>query len=348
MTNEHPTHWYLRCAFGDNGLVELRHQDGDRWTSGLFDKPEDLLNCARALHKSGNLFISLNRPSPHAATNCMGGEPLGNADFQWITRLFFDFDPVRGKDIASTQAELDLALGVAREVRHVLNLCGWPDPLIAISGNGVHLLYRCHLPNTAEIRDMLSTVYGGLYRDHSNECVTFDRVVRNPGRIGPLYGSVKRKGPSTTERPHRKSRIIEYPIDWRQVPCDRIAAVSNFYAKRLPVSPTKLPVDHSAGFFFGSGDYNTLDVVAWFKSHGLYRRSLGGYGSSQRHTVRCPWEGEHSVASLDSDTSTVIFDNSAGWPGFHCAHDHCHGRKIQDVMTFLGDADQFCRQKWMG
>jgi hypothetical protein len=30
------------------------------------------------------------------------------------------------------------------------------------------------------------------------------------------------------------------------------------------------------------------------------------------------------------------------WPTFHCSHAHCHGRKIEDVMSLWGDADRFC------
>jgi predicted RNA polymerase sigma factor len=87
--SENPTHSYIKQALADNGIVELRHQDGGRWTSGLFDNADELLDCARALHKYGNLFVSLNRPSPRMATNRMNGERLGNDDYQWVTRLFF-------------------------------------------------------------------------------------------------------------------------------------------------------------------------------------------------------------------------------------------------------------------
>ena len=344
--SENPTRRYVEHALADNGVIELRHQDGQRWTSGLFDNADDLLVAARSRHRVGNLFISLNRPSPRIADNRMGSDPLGNADMQWITRLFFDFDPIRPKDTASTEDELSFARRAAEEVQKIFKVMAWPDPLMAISGNGAHLLYRTHQPNTAEIRDMLGVIYAGLRQDFSTDQIDFDRAVKNPGRIGPLYGSIKRKGPNTPDRPHRQSRIVTWPREWTQVSRRSLDGVANFYAQRQPVKTTVTPPVACGARFSGSGDYASLDVVAWFTAHGLYRRSLGSYGDSQRHAVRCPWEGEHSTASNELDTSTVVFEAGSGWPGFHCSHSHCEGRTLREVLQVLGDADVFCSRQW--
>jgi len=123
---------------------------------------------APIVHRAGNLFVSLNRPSPRKADNRMGSDALGNDDFQWITRLFFDFDPIRPKDGPSTDDELAEALCVALAAREVFKTLHWPDPLVAISGNGAHLLYRTHLPNTAEVGDLLRAIYTGLHEDHDH------------------------------------------------------------------------------------------------------------------------------------------------------------------------------------
>jgi hypothetical protein len=299
------TRRYVEQALVDNGVVELRHQDGHAWRSGLFDDTDALLAAARKHARNGNLFVSLNRPSPRKARNKMGTDPLGNEDFQWITRLFFDFDPVRPTNTASTEDELKAALLAAQEMRRVFQALQWPHPMLAISGNGAHLLYRTHLPNIAEFRDMLTAIYTGLHEDHSGKPVQFDRAVRNAGRIGPLYGSIKRKGASTAERPHRQSRIVDWPREWKQVQRSMLEKVAGFYANRQAQIPVR-PLGVSAGRVSGSGDYQSLDVVAWFAAHGLYRRPLGTYGGSERHAVRCPWEGEHSSNSHELDTSMYL------------------------------------------
>ena len=86
----------------------------------------------------------------------------------------------------------------------------------------------------------------------------------------------------------------------------------------------------------GNVDFKRLDVVAWFQAHGLYDE----YQESNVHWVRCPWEHEHSS---DNRGATVIFHPDGGWAGFHCKHDHCQGRNIQQVAALLGDAKDFVR-----
>ena len=98
---------------------------------------------------------------------------------------------------------------------------------------------------------------------------------------------------------------------------------------------------NSTGKFTGTGDYKTLDVAAWFQSHGLYIGAVDG----NVHAVRCPWEANHSTEGGKNDVVIFTGDGS-GWPGFHCKHGHCAEIKITDVMEALGDADRFCAREW--
>ena len=336
MTNQ--TRLYVERALADNGVVELRHLPSKR--TGWFNNADDLLVEARKLASDGNLFISLNRPAPMIASNAMTGRAVGNDDIQFITRLFFDLDPVRPKGCPSTAEELDHAKWLSREVFKMQRAMGWPDPLEAVSGNGTHLLYRCHLPNTEEIRQQMKAIYSGMYTDYNQELISFDRAVRNPGRICTLYGSYKRKGISTPDRPHRQSQITAWPRDWKQVPRKNFDALAEFYAIRdKPVAATYKPVDESRRVS-GDGDYRTLDAVAWFNAHGLYEHHVDGI----IHAVECPWEKDHSETNPDD---TIIYANTdGGWPGFHCKHSHCEGRNIRDVIEHFGDADQFCSKNF--
>jgi hypothetical protein len=90
----------------------------------------------------------------------------------------------------------------------------------------------------------------------------------------------------------------------------------------------------------GTGDYRTLDIVALFQAHGLYRRQL----EDHTHAVRCPWASEHTVKGGSSDT--VIFEARDGWPGFYCHHAHCQERGIKDVIALFGDVDRFCARQF--
>lgn len=88
----------------------------------------------------------------------------------------------------------------------------------------------------------------------------------------------------------------------------------------------------------GAGDYSTLDVVAWFSAHGHY----GKMRPDGKHAVLCPWSHEHSDDQGATDPDTIVWEADGGWAQFHCSHNHCTGRTIQDVMRLWGDVDRYC------
>jgi len=257
---------YLESLFRDVGVVELRHQDGDKWTSGYFDDLEKLLAVARKLSHEGNLFTSLNTPKFRPATNQMNGRALKNEDVLRHARLFFDFDAVRPKDTSSTEAELCEAIAAASNAEKFFTALNWPRPARAVSGNGAHLQYRVALPNDETTTELLRTIYSGLKSDLATDRVLFDSTVRNAARICVLYGSTKRKGLPTEDRPHRQSQI-EIPNPWRQVTRKQIESLAKYYTrKKIKIV---LPVPTRGSFVAGNGDYKSLDAVAWFRSHGI-------------------------------------------------------------------------------
>ena len=327
---------YLDHLSWDSRLVELRHQVGGRWITGWFDNVDDLRREASARLEVGNLFASLHRPAQQIVSNGMSGEPIRNEDVERFTRLFFDFDPVRDTATSSTDEQVAAAKAKAEELARVLRAMGWPEPLQALSGNGWHLQYRIALPNDENTRQRLKVLYTGLGVEFSDDQVSFDPTVRNPGRICTLYGSVKRKGPDASR--HRQSQVWIHH-EWRQIRPRNFEAVVNFYdRKQKPREAYQRPAARSDG----SGDYSTLDVVAWFKAHGQYHEpaDLG------KHYVRCPWEAEHSDGIDAQRKDTVIWEAEHVWPTFHCSHAHCEGRTIRDVMSIWGDADAFCARRW--
>ena len=60
--------------------------------------------------------------------------------------LLIDVDPERPSGISATDAEKAAAQKKAREIYRFLKERGWPEPVVADSGNGYHLLYRIDLP----------------------------------------------------------------------------------------------------------------------------------------------------------------------------------------------------------
>jgi hypothetical protein len=123
--------------------------------------------------------------------------------------LPIDLDPVRPPGIPATDEEHELALERARHIRNALKRESWPDPILADSGNGGHLLYKIDLP--ADDSGIVKRCLEVLAFRFDEERVKVDQAVFNPSRIWRLYGTANRKGDSSSNRPHRLSRILEAP-----------------------------------------------------------------------------------------------------------------------------------------
>lgn len=335
---------YCEHLMRDCGRIEVRHQYGDRWFSGVFDNLHYLQSCITGLSGIGNLYTTINAPKLMQASNDMTDRPLRDSDIGHITRIFFDLDPVRGTGQASSDDELALAIEQRNRLVQALRGLGWPMPAMAMSGNGAHAMFRCRMPVSAEFREALTALYRGLQVEFSTDQVGFDPTVRNPARICRLYGSTNRKGVATAERPHRVASIV-IPDRWGAVSPQLVIRLAEQYARRTvgaERTAVQTPATRAA-LPGGRGDYRTLAVQRWFAAHGAHKRHLGG----GKHAVRCPWVHEHSNEDTPLDTSTVVWEAEPGmWPSFHCSHAHCAGRSVRDVMALWQDADQHCAGEW--
>jgi hypothetical protein len=319
---------YLHLHLRDAGAVELRTLPDAR--SQWFTDAYDLLAAADAAEQRGqDVYMSLNRP--------LDGQPreaaLREHDVERIIRLPMDFDAVRPAGTSASDHQIALAEAARLRATNRLRALRWPDPVLVHSGNGVHAIYRAHLPATGETKSQVTRVYQALGERYSDGQVLFDRTVRNPSRILRLPGTFNVKA-------GRRSRITSVPPVYDTVTSEMlrwalesIELPSNVVAFRRPVRR----------MVTGKGDYATLDIVAWFKSHGLYVHELGG----DKHGVLCPWVSEHTTPTTGSDT-VIWTRGDAGWPTFYCAHAHCDGRGLLDVIEHLGGADAFCTRTWRG
>lgn len=97
-----------------------------------------------------------------------------------------------------------------------------------------------------------------------------------------------------------------------------------------------------------TGDLRELDMVALLTAAGLDPAPRG----NGKHSLRCPWEAEHTTG--DSTTTTVVFesDDDRGFRfGFNCQHAHCADRTVRDLLlhveqTTPGLVDTHCRKAY--
>ncbi len=206
-------------------VVELRALDVKRGHSrphteaGFFDS-DHLADMARtALQVSRfakGVYYTLNPLNPELlARRCnridwaAEGELAKDKDVLCRRWLLVDADPVRDSLISATNEQKNAARQTIEEVRSFLRSRSWPDPILADSGNGFHLLYRVDLP--ADDGGLVERVLQALASRFDSEGVRIDRCVFNPARICKLPGTLARKGDNTPSRPHRRAKLLEVP-----------------------------------------------------------------------------------------------------------------------------------------
>lgn len=183
---------------------------------GYFDDPRTLAAAAAKIGQAMGIYFVLNPVVPALLARCCNrvrpaekGE--GTSDDNIVRRrwLPLDFDPDRPSGISSSETEHNAGIAKARVCRDFLLGEGWPDPILADSGNGAHLLYRVDLP--ADDGGLVEKVLKALAARFSDDAVKVDTGIYNPARIWKLYGTTAGKGDSIPDRPHRIARIIDVP-----------------------------------------------------------------------------------------------------------------------------------------
>jgi len=135
--------------------------------SGYFDDLEALAAAVAPLDAAGTagIYVTLNEVNPALLSRRanrikmrLSKKDATTADADIIHRRWFpiDIDPVRPSGVSSTDEEHQAAIVRAAEIAAYLGReRGWPDPVMADSGNGAHLLYRIDLPNDEESKDLV-------------------------------------------------------------------------------------------------------------------------------------------------------------------------------------------------
>jgi len=209
--------------------VRLIHSSKRRIDAGYFDHPAHAATAICALQDSyqGIYFTpnpvvpdlaarSYNRISSWAQLTTLDGDVL---ERRW---LLVDVDPDRPAGISSTDAERENAFKVANSVANMLELEGWPRPVINSSGNGWHLMYAIKEPNNEFVRDEIAKFLKCLHARFKADGCSIDVVNFNAARIWRLPGTWARKGDNIPTRPHRKATVYQAPTDI----CSRVELAS--------------------------------------------------------------------------------------------------------------------------
>ena len=304
-----------------HGVHEVRLFCPNRVAVGYFDNWEAALRAVeseptqyKAAYFTLNPLklpdgIQVNPASLRSSSNA-----AGSSDIERRVWLLIDCDPPREPKTNSTAAEKQAAFEQAEKIREWLCSHGWPEPALADSGNGWHLLYRIELPNDDASTGLLQRFLSRLKQLFAMvDAGNFDAA-----RLCKLYGSWARKGEHSEERPWRRSNIVDEGSG---------TVVTDQQIRALTPAPTVQAISHKAD------DVKLSSLLGFLDYYGVTLRSqprevTGGW----QIEIECPWSEEHSD---ENNRDTVVSFIAGLGNGFKCFHSHCaqrHWRELRDEL----------------
>lgn len=211
----------LNIFVGAGNVAEIRalgvEGRKNRTDAGYFDDFEMAAHAVLSIRDAKGIYFVLNAVNPallaRAANRIKQYAELTTSDRDIIRRrwLLIDCDPVRPSGISASEDEMGAALARANDVTDWVMAKGWPEPIVAKSGNGAHVHVPIDLSNDDDATEMVKSILEATDEQFTDESVEIDRTVFNAARICRLYGTVARKGDSIPDRPHRLSELLFVP-----------------------------------------------------------------------------------------------------------------------------------------
>ena len=234
--------------------------------------------------------------------------------------LLLDFDPIRPSGISSTETEHGRALLTAIECATFLRELGFSEDsiIVADSGNGGHVLVRIDLPNDSESTQLIKRCVEAVGFRFSDDKVSGDLTVFNPGRIWKLYGTMACKGDPTEDRPHRLAKLLAAPEKITSTPIELLKKL----AAMAPEQP-KPSTDKAAGG-------RSFDLARWLETNQLDVNGPFHWSNGRKWIFSvCPWNPAHTNRAA----YIVEFANGAIAAG--CHHNGCAGKNWHDLRDVV-------------
>lgn len=262
--------------------------------------------------KHQSMYVTANPVNPDLLARCQNrfeyGTFLTSTDADISRRRWFlmDFDPIRPAGISSSDSELYETTEKADFVVDWLTSIGWPEPIKANSGNGVHVMYRVDEPNDDAARVDFECALKMLSSLFSDDKVKVDVTVFNASRVWKIYGTVSAKGSDTAERPHRVAMVTHIPRDIVLLTREQIENVAR------PIRDAKSEEYRDmTGEFIG-------DMVKWLTDRKQTvtsgPRPMFGNEGQKWIISKCPFNENHQSPMVG------LVNNR---PVFRCLHDSC-------------------------
>lgn len=280
--------------------------------------PRELARRALQHESVGNVYLVPNEVRPD-----FRGTAVQDPDVTHRRVFVIDVDPVRPVNVSATEAERLEAERVTDAIGALLASLGAGDALArGMSGSGYWLMLALdRLESTPGLTALARRLLVALAALHDSDAVKIDRSVYNASRIIPAWGTWKRKGEDSPERPHRRT--------WFQVPAkpqpltleavtrlvEAVEAKVPASARQAPPRPSARAVGAGTDSPFALANATPIRIVA--AALGLDPRDQGGCV-----VVRCP-RGCHE-RELPGGTGVVLLNQANV---FKCSHNTCAGER---------------------
>lgn len=328
MINEQQILKWWDVFVGDGNFTEIRIL-GRYQYSGYFRTCNELLDAIKPYTELDDeqLYFVLNKIDDA----CYGRQQSGKIvkspkittnDGDIVRRkwVMCDFDPVRKSGTNSSNEELEFAHKRAQDVFRFLRDRGFEEPVICMSGNGWHLMYKIDEDVSEETKATIVGFYKYLAKEYSDDKVDFDQKNFNEARICKLYGTTAKKGANLQDRPWRESKIVYVPKELKPTPLAKFKELADLVPKEEQKQVTNQR----------RGNYNNtqFDLDAWLSEHNIAYRTKPSGNSTLYELEYCPWVDTHSDKKK---WDSALFKDADGKITFNCTHSHCHGKTWQDV-----------------
>lgn len=316
-------------------FFEVRFVDGKWNMAGVFKDADTLIEQIKAVSNrvrpGANVYVTLNElheacydRKHHDCFIEYQSPTVGDTDITWYQWLLVDVDPRRPSGTSSTDDQVKASRELAKKIYHWLKNRGWPDPIIAHSGNGTHLQYKLNRNNTPENKKLIENVLKALGMLFADAEMSIDLTTFNPSRVCKLYGTVARKGANTEKRPHRMSKILMVPDKIEAVPADYLEALTQMMPQE------EKPDRHN--------NYNpgAFDLEQWISDHGLDVKERTSWSGGTKWILNhCPFNPEHDKKDA------AIIQTTGGKIGFRCFHNSCADKGWRELrLLYEPDAYQ--------
>jgi putative DNA primase/helicase len=328
----------LQVLFQPNNLVEIRGRKLDK-KIGLLGFHTDRTQMAHILSTGSEggeyeaLWYTIQRLKPdidlrQKEENKKATDRTDILSYEWLV-IDVDRKDEEFKKLNATDEELAELHRVALLVIAWLQSKGFPEPILACSGNGWHILYKLnHLLPTEEylLKNVLRSVW---YRFIAEPVAVIDTSLAEPEQVIKAYNTQSRKTPADHPdigtRPWRFSYLESVPSEIIPVSHTNLESVA---AIAPPVTHTKrgdMPPLHD--------DFDSEEFFEWYEGQEAFRITgeTTWQGRPVKITDHCIMVGhKHTGSGL---TGFIVGDTF----GYHCFSDDCTGVTISDVLRKLAD-----------